>query len=174
MEFEQTAIPEVILVKPAEIKDHRGFFLESYHIEKFNIGGINCTFVQDNHAKSIKNTLRGLHFQVDEPQDKLVRCIKGKVYDVAVDIRENSLYKGNWIGVELSDENNNQLFIPSGFAHGYYVMSDYAEVVYKCSTLYNPNNDHGIRWDDPEIGIKWPSKSPILSEKDKQLPFINF
>ncbi|SVE48933.1 uncharacterized protein METZ01_LOCUS501787, partial [marine metagenome] len=146
MDFIQQSIPGVILIKPSLHFDGRGFFMETYHIEKYRMGGINCTFVQDNHAKSIKNTLRGLHFQTDEPQDKLVRCIKGKVYDVAVDIRKNSLYKGNWISVELSDENNNQLFIPSGFAHGYYVMSDYAEIVYKCSAIYNPNNDHGIRW----------------------------
>ena len=172
MEFLQTEIPDVILVKPSVIKDHRGFFMESYHIEKFSMGGIDCTFVQDNHAKSIQNTLRGLHFQVNFPQAKLLRCLKGKVFDVAVDIRKNSPYYGKWVGEELSEENKYQLFIPEGFAHGYYVLSETAEINYKCSEVYHPEDEQGFRWDDPEIGIEWPETEPILSRKDQLLPFL--
>ena len=172
MEFIQTEIPDVILVKPSVIKDHRGFFMESYHIEKFSMGGIDCTFVQDNHAKSIQNTLRGLHFQVNFPQAKLLRCLKGKVFDVAVDIRKNSPFYGKWVGEELSQENKYQLFIPEGFAHGYYVLSETAEITYKSSEVYHPEDEHGFRWDDPEIGIEWPETEPILSRKDQLLPFL--
>ena len=172
MEFIQTEIPDVILVKPSVIKDHRGFFMESYHIEKFSMGGIDCTFVQDNHAKSIQNTLRGLHFQVNFPQAKLLRCLKGKVFDVAVDLRKNSPFYGKWVGEELSEENKYQLFIPEGFAHGYYVLSETAEINYKCSEVYHPEDEQGFRWDDPEIGIEWPETEPILSRKDQLLPFL--
>jgi len=172
MEFIQTEIPDIILIKPNVIEDHRGFFMESYHIKKFNIGGINCTFVQDNHAKSVQNTLRGLHFQAQYPQAKLLRCLKGKVFDVAVDIRQDSPYFGKWVGKELSEENKYQLYIPEGFAHGYYVMSETAEIAYKCSEIYHPEDEQGIRWNDPEIAINWPGDNPILSEKDKALPMM--
>ncbi len=172
MEFIQTEIPDIILVKPNVIEDHRGFFMESYHIEKFKIGGINCTFVQDNHTKSVQNTLRGLHFQVQYPQAKLLRCLKGKVFDVAVDIRQDSPYFGKWVGEELSEENRYQLYIPEGFAHGYYVMSETAEIAYKCSEIYHPQDEQGLRWDDPDIAINWPGDNPILSEKDKVLPML--
>ena len=172
MEFIQTKISEVMLVKPDVIEDHRGFFMESYHIEKFTIGGIKCKFVQDNHAKSVKNTLRGLHFQINFPQAKLLRCLKGKVFDVAVDIRKDSSTYGKWVGEILSDENKHQLFISAGFAHGYYVMSETAEIAYKCSEIYHPEDEQGIRWDDPDIAIKWPGNSPVLSEKDKVLPLL--
>ena len=175
MEFKELSIPGVILVKPTIFEDHRGFFMESYHIDKFYSGGIKYKFVQDNHAKSLQNTLRGLHLQVHYPQAKLLRCLRGKVFDVAVDIRKNSPYYGQWIGEELSEDNKHQLFIPDGFAHGYYVMSEMAEIIYKCSAIYHPEDGHGIRWNDPEIGIKWPGDTPILSEKDKILPlFKNF
>ena len=169
MEFEQTGIPEVILVKPTVIEDHRGFFMESYHIEKFNIGGIDCPFVQDNHAKSVQNTLRGLHFQVKYPQAKLIRCLKGQVFDVAVDIRPDSPFFGKWMGEELSADNKYQLYIPEGFAHGYYVMSETAEIAYKCSEIYHPEDEQGIRWDDPIIGVQWPGLNPVLSDKDANL-----
>ena len=172
MDFEQTEIPEVILVKPTVIEDHRGFFMESYHIEKFNMGGIDCTFVQDNYAKSVQNTLRGLHFQVKYPQAKLLRCLKGKVFDVAVDIRPDSHSFGKWVGEELSEDNKYQLFIPQGFAHGYYVMSETAEIAYKCSEIYHPEDEQGILWDDPYIAIEWPVKNPYLSEKDQRLTML--
>ena len=169
MEFTQLSIPEVILIKPTVLQDHRGFFMESYHIDKFDEGGIKCRFVQDNHAKSLQNTLRGLHFQSQFPQSKLVRCINGKVFDVAVDIRHGSESYGQWVGEELSGENKLQLFIPEGFAHGYYVMSEIAEIEYKCSEIYHPKDDNGIKWDSPDIGIKWPCANPILSKKDANL-----
>jgi len=172
MEFIQTEIPDVILVKPNVIEDHRGFFMESYHFEKFKIGGIKSVFVQDNHAKSVQNTLRGLHFQVQYPQAKLLRCLKGKVFDVAVDIRQDSPYLGKWVGEELSEENRYQLYIPEGFAHGYYVMSETAEIAYKCSDVYHPEDELGIRWNDPGIAIEWPTLNPILSNKDAILPFL--
>ena len=172
MEFIQTKISEVILIKPAVIEDHRGFFMESYHIEKFTIGGIKCKFVQDNHAKSVQNTLRGLHFQVNFPQAKLLRCLKGKVFDVAVDIRKTSSTYGKWVGEILTDENKHQLFIPAGFAHGYYVMSETAEIAYKCSDIYHSEDEQGIHWDDPDISIEWPTLDPILSDKDANLPVL--
>jgi len=173
MDFEQTEIPEVILVKPTVIEDHRGYFMESYHIDKFNMSGIDCTFVQDNHVKSVQNILRGLHFQVKYPQAKLLRCLQGKVFDVAIDIRQDSPFFGKWVGEELSEDNKHQLFIPQGFAHGYYVMSETAEIAYKCSEIYHPEDEQGIRWDDPDIGIEWPHKNPILSKKDCQLNYLN-
>ena len=173
MEFIKTDIPDVILVKPTVIQDHRGYFMESYHIEKFKLGGIDCTFVQDNHAKSVQSTLRGLHFQVKYPQAKLLSCLKGKVFDVAVDIRQDSPFFGKWVGFELSEENKYQLFIPQGFAHGYYVMSETAEITYKCSEIYHPEDEQGIRWDDPEIGIEWPGTDPLLSNRDHNLCYLN-
>ncbi len=169
MEFIQTEIPDVILIKPKVIKDNRGFFMESYHEDKFYSGGIKCKFVQDNHAKSYHNTLRGLHYQIQFPQAKLLRCLKGKVFDVAVDIRKDSPTFGNWVGKELSQDNKYQLFIPKGFAHGYYVMSKTAEITYKCSDIYHPEDEEGIIWNDTDIGIQWPSKNPILSNKDTKL-----
>ena len=173
MKFIQTEIPDVILVKPTVIEDHRGFFMELYHIEKFNLGGIDCNFVQDNYVKSVQKTLRGLHFQVQYPQAKLLHCLKGKVFDAAVDIRKDSPYFGKWVGVELSEDNKYQLFIPQGFAHGYYVMSEIAEIAYKCSDIYHPEDEQGIRWDDPDIGIEWPATKPVLSDKDIKLPTLH-
>ena len=170
MEFIQTKIPDVILIKPNVFEDQRGFFMESYHVEKFKLAGIDSIFVQDNHAKSVKDTLRGLHFQVNFPQAKLLRCLKGKVFDVAVDLRKDSPYYRQWVGEELSDNNKCQLFIPAGFAHGYYVLSETAEITYKCSEIYHPEDEQGLRWDDPDIAIDWPGIDPILSEKDRQLP----
>ena len=172
MEFIQTKIPDVILIKPNVFEDQRGFFMESYHVEKFKLAGIDSTFVQDNHAKSVKDTLRGLHFQVNFPQAKLLRCLKGKVFDVAVDLRKDSTYYGQWVGEELSEDNKCQLFMPAGFAHGYYVLSETAEITYKCSEIYHPQDVHGLRWNDPDIDINWPGDNPILSEKDKVLPML--
>ena len=171
MEFIQLSIPDIILIKPTIFEDHRGFFMESYHIDKFNSGGIKCNFVQDNHVLSVYNTLRGLHFQVKYPQAKLLRCLKGKVFDVAVDIRQDSPSYGQWVGEELSEDNKYQLFIPEGFAHGYYVMSETAEIVYKCSKHYHPEDEQGIRWNDSDIAIEWPTTDPILSDRDSKLSY---
>ena len=173
MEFIQTELPEVIIVKPTIFTDHRGFFMESYHIDKYTKGGISCKFVQDNHAKSVKNSLRGLHFQLNHPQGKLLRCLQGRIFDVAVDIRDDSSNYGKWVGVELSCKNKYQLFIPPGFAHGYCVLSQTAEIAYKCSEIYHPEDDRGIIWNDPEVDIKWPIVNPILSDKDKSLPLLS-
>ena len=170
MEFIQLSIPDIILIKPTVFKDHRGFFMESYHIDKFNSGGIKCNFVQDNHAKSVQNTLRGLHFQLLYPQAKLLRCLNGEVFDVAVDIRRDSPTYRQWVGEILSEENKYQLFIPEGFAHGYYVMSTTAEISYKCSTIYHPEDEQGIIWNDRTIGVSWPGENPLLSAKDQSLP----
>ena len=170
MEFIQTKIPDVIIIKPKVIEDQRGYFMESYHLEKFKLAGIDSIFVQDNHAKSVQNTLRGLHFQIKYPQAKLLRCLKGKVFDVAVDLRKDSPYYGQWVSEELSKNNKFQLFIPAGFAHGYYVLSETSEIIYKCSEIYHSEDQHGIQWDDPDIAIDWPGIDPILSEKDRQLP----
>ena len=175
-EFLKTEIPEVMIVKPKVFGDRRGFFMESYKKSEFERAGIPTNFVQDNHSKSIKNVLRGLHFQ-KEPygQGKLVRCIKGKIFDVAVDIRENSSTFKKWVGVELSEENKLMLWIPRGFAHGFLTLTEDAEIIYKVSdNEYAPDYEASIRWNDPEIGISWPlfGKEPILSEKDMEAPFL--
>ena len=157
------------VITPTVYEDSRGYFMETYHQKDFLEAGIDVTFVQDNQSASSKNVLRGLHFQINYPQDKLVRVVNGRVYDVAVDLREGSSTFGKWFGVELSAENKKQFFIPKGFAHGFYVMSDYAEFTYKCSDFYHPNDEGGIRFDDPDIGIEWPFEDVnalIMSEKD--------
>ena len=172
MEFIKTKIKDVVIIKPTFFKDDRGMFMEVYQFEKFKKGGINVTFVQDNYVKSLKNTLRGMHYQEKYPQAKLLRCTKGKIFDVAIDIREESPYYKQWVGVELSADNMYQLYIPTGFAHGYYVMSDNAEITYKCSELYHPKYEKIIRWDDPSINIEWPTRNPLLSEKDSKAFYI--
>ena len=172
MEFIQTDIPEVIIVKPTVIQDYRGYFMESYHLEKYKQGGIASIFVQDNYARSIHNTLRGMHFQLKFPQAKLLQCMKGKIFDVAVDIRKDSPYFCKWVSQELTEDNKLQMYIPEGFAHGYYAMSESVEIVYKCSELHHPEDEQGILWNDPSIGIEWPSRDPILSDKDQKLPTL--
>jgi dTDP-4-dehydrorhamnose 3,5-epimerase len=172
MKFNPTEIPAVILVEPDVFKDARGFFLESYHEEKYRAGGIQAAFVQDNHSCSVKATLRGLHAQRRHPQGKLVRVIKGEVFDVAVDIRPNSPTFKRWISATLSAENFRQLYIPPGFAHGFCVLSETAEFEYKCTDFYRRDDELAIRWDDPEIGIVWPVKNPILSDKDRGAPLL--
>ena len=170
MEFIITKIPDVVLVKPKVYGDHRGFFMETYHEQRFRQAGIQGPFVQDNHSGSQKNTLRGLHYQIRHPQGKLLRVIAGEVFDVAVDIRRSSETFGSWVGVTLSAENKNQLWVPPGFAHGFYVQSNWAEVIYKVTDIYAPEWERTIAWNDPEIGIRWPVPSGeevMLSEKDR-------
>ena len=174
-EFIETEIPEVILVKPKVFTDTRGFFMETYKKSDFKKVGIDTDFVQDNHSKSVKGVLRGLHYQLEpRAQGKLVRCIRGKIFDVAVDIRKGSPTFGKWVGVELSEENKLMLWIPKGFAHGFLTLSDEAEIVYKVSgSEYSPEHDRCIRWNDPDINIKWPlNGEPILSEKDRLAPTL--
>ena len=168
MIFIQTEIPDVVLVKPTLIEDDRGFFMESYQIEKFKLGGINCTFVQDNYVKSAGNTLRGLHFQWDPPMGKLMRVTVGKAFLVAVDIRKKSPTLGRWFGLELSEDIKKQVWAPAGFARGFCVLSDFAEIQYLCTGTYNADCESGISWNDPDIGILWPIMEPIISEKDKK------
>ena len=172
MQFIPTKIPDVILVEVTKFGDHRGFFMETYHAEKFSAAGISATFIQDNHASSQKNILRGLHYQLKFPQGKLIRCIQGEILDIVVDIRRSSSTFGEWVGEILSSENAKQLYVPPGFAHGYVVRSEQAEVEYKCTELYHPEDEYGILWNDPEIDIEWGIESPILSEKDKQQPLL--
>ena len=162
MRFVPTAIPDVILVEPDVYKDDRGFFLETYHEKKYAAGGIPGPFVQDNHSRSVQGTLRGLHAQIRHPQGKLVRAVEGEMFDVAVDIRRQSPTFGRWVGVRLSGENFRQLYVPPGFAHGFCVVSAQVHVEYKCTAFYDPADEISIAWDDPEIGIQWPMKDPIV------------
>lgn len=169
MRFLPSEIPEVLLIEPQVFGDSRGFFMETWHAEKFAGAGLDLDFVQDNHSMSVQGTLRGLHYQIRKPQGKLVRVISGKVFDVAVDLRKSSPFFGRWVGEILSVENKKMLWVPPGFAHGFYVLSPEAEFVYKCTELYAPEHERCIRWDDPELGIVWPllaQGAPLLSAKD--------
>ena len=170
MRFLPRQIPEVILVEPKVHRDDRGFFLETYHQRKFADGGLNVEFVQDNHSRSIRGTLRGLHAQLRRPQGKLVRAVLGEIFDVAVDIRPGSSTFGRWVGEVLSEENFHQLYVPPGFAHGFCVLSETAHVLYKCTELYDPKDEIVIAWNDPEIGIDWPVEGPLLSPRDLAAP----
>ncbi len=170
MKVTSTKLAGVLLVEPDVFEDDRGFFLESYHRTKFREQGITVDFVQDNHSKSSRGVLRGLHYQIQKGQDKLVRVVQGEVFDVAVDIRKGSSTFGQWVGYTLSAANKRQLFVPVGMAHGFCVISETAEFVYKCSDFYNPGDEGGLVWNDPEVGIDWPVKDPTLSEKDKAYP----
>jgi len=168
MNIQKTAIPEVLLIKPEIYEDGRGFFIETYHTEKFTRLGIPA-FVQDNHSRSREGVLRGLHYQIQHAQGKLVRVVHGKVFDVVVDIRKSSKSFGKWVGQILSSENNLQLWVPPGFAHGYFVLSDTADFLYKTTDYYSPEYERTILWNDSDLSIKWPfpkDKTPIVSNKD--------
>jgi dTDP-4-dehydrorhamnose 3,5-epimerase len=167
-----TKLDGVLVLEPRVHKDERGFFLESYSARTFEQRGIDTHFVQDNHSRSVKGTLRGLHYQVNQGQVKLVRVLSGTIFDVAVDVRWGSPTFGQWVGQELSAENFLQLYIPVGFAHGFCVLSDAADVAYKCSSYYAPADERGIAWNDPTIGIDWPVSDPILSARDQQQPTL--
>jgi len=163
----QTAIPEVLLIEPNVIGDARGFFLESYNKKTLESVGITAEFVQDNHSRSVQDVLRGLHYQIRQPQGKLVRVIAGEVFDVAVDLRKSSSTFGKWVGVTLSADNKRMLWIPPGFAHGFYVTSEIAEVLYKTTDYYAPECERSLIWNDPGLAIDWPLKNrPVLSSKD--------
>jgi dTDP-4-dehydrorhamnose 3,5-epimerase len=170
--FIKTSIEGVFIIEPTVFGDERGYFMETYHQKEFKEAGIDVTFVQDNQSKSKKGVLRGLHFQKTNPQGKLVRVIKGDVFDVAVDLRKDSSTYGKWEGVKLSEENKKQFYVPEGFAHGFLVLSDEAEFTYKCTNFYDADDESGILWNDTDINIKWPTEDieeVILSDKDKQL-----
>ncbi len=166
MKFLPTALPGVIIVEPDVYRDTRGFFLETYHAVKYRQAGITAAFVQDNHSRSTRDTVRGLHAQRRHPQGKLVRVLYGEVFDVAVDIRRGSPTFLQWGGVNLSAENARQCYIPPGFAHGFCVLSESAEIEYKCTDFYDPTDELRILWNDPAIGVAWPVRTAILSEKD--------
>ena len=170
MQIVQTAIPDVLILEPKVFGDDRGFFFESFNQQTFqNLTGIKSNFVQDNHSKSAANVLRGLHYQIEQAQGKLVRVTSGEVFDVVVDIRRQSATFGKWVGALLSAENKRQMWIPPGFAHGFVVLKDNTEFLYKTTDYYAPQYERCIRWDDPAIGIEWPvSQPPILSVKDQQ------
>ena len=179
--FTTTSIEGVILVDTKAFGDRRGYFIETYKRPDFVAGGIDCEFVQDNQSSSTRGVLRGMHFQKEHPQAKLVRVVRGAVFDVCVDLRKNSPTWGKWEGVVLSENNRRQFFIPRGFAHGFLVLSDVAEFIYKCDDVYHPNDEGGIMWNDPSIGIEWPplegdsvfdQAKLVLSEKDKVHPML--
>jgi dTDP-4-dehydrorhamnose 3,5-epimerase len=170
MKFLPTALPEVVLVEPDVFRDDRGFFLETYQKLKYGGAGLPEEFVQDNHSFSIRGTLRGLHSQIRRPQGKLIRAVLGEIFDVAVDIRPGSPTFGRWVGEVLSGENYRQLYVPPGFAHGFCVMSESAHVLYKCTTFYEKEDEIALLWNDPAIGISWPTETPLLSPRDLAAP----
>jgi dTDP-4-dehydrorhamnose 3,5-epimerase len=173
--FTKTPIEGLVVIEPKVFGDSRGYFMETYNNEDFKKAGLDMTFVQDNQSKSRKGVLRGLHFQTKHPQGKLVRVISGEVFDVAVDLRKGSETYGKWYGVHLTAENKKQFYVPEGFAHGFLVLSEEAEFVYKCTDFYNPQYESGILWNDPDVGINWPLEGideVLLSEKDKKLVTI--
>ena len=172
MNFTETHLPGVILIEPRVFGDSRGFFMETYNAAKFRELGIDATFVQDNHSRSARGVVRGLHFQEPNAQGKLVRCPRGSLFDVAVDVRRGSPSFGKWVGIELSEENKRMLWVPPGFAHGFCALTDDAELVYKTTEIYRPEFDRAILWNDPEIGIEWPITDPSLSAKDTAAPLL--
>jgi len=168
----ETEIPDLVLLEAKAHGDERGFLLESFRANSWRELGVDCEFVQDNHSRSGRGILRGLHFQTSPGQAKLVRCVRGAIWDVVVDLRRDSPTYRRWEGVELSDSNHRQLFAPVGFAHGFCVLSEVADVAYKLSSYYDPETEAGIRWDDPEISVQWPVEDPQLSERDAQAPTL--
>ncbi|MGE0083129.1 MAG: dTDP-4-dehydrorhamnose 3,5-epimerase [Desulfococcaceae bacterium] len=168
-----TSLDGVLIVEPGVFKDPRGFFMETFQENRYRKSGIDRHFVQDNLSFSVRDTLRGLHFQIRNPQAKVVQAVSGEIFDVAVDIRPGSLTFGKWTGVILSDQNHRQLFIPEGFAHGFCVLSETAHFLYKCSDFYAADDEGGILWSDPDIGIEWPVDFPIISEKDSRYPCLS-
>ena len=172
MKIIETALPGVLIIEPAVFADERGFFLESFQAERYREAGMDMAFVQDNHSRSRKGVLRGLHFQRRHPQGKLVRASRGSIFDVAADIDPASPTFGQHVGVTLSDENHRQMWIPPGYAHGFCVLSEVADFEYKCTDLYYPNDEGGVLWSDPDLNIQWPLSDPLLSAKDLALPSL--
>ena len=175
MKFVPTDLPDVIRIEPTVHGDERGFFMETWQARRFHEAGIDGEFVQDNVSHSSKGTLRGLHYQIEHSQGKLVRVVQGEVFDVAVDLTKSSPHYGQWVGEVLSAENKHQLWVPPGYGHGFLVLSDTAEFEYKCTEYYAPEFERAIRWDDPDLGIEWPlldGKQPVLSSKDAGAPFF--
>jgi len=172
MKITTTLLEGLLIIEPQVFEDERGYFLETHHCRRFQSVNIDCTFVQDNLSFSRKNILRGLHFQKTKPQAKLVQAVSGEIFDVGVDLRPESATFGKWSGIILSEQNKRQLFIPAGFAHGFCVLSQSAHVAYKCSDYYDPADEDGLLWSDPDIAIDWPVKDPILSAKDRRFGYL--
>lgn len=173
MKIVKTSLSDCVIIEPKVYDDDRGFFLETFQVKRYaELANISLPFVQDNHSRSSKNVLRGLHFQKTKPQGKLVRVLSGKVYDVAVDLRKNSSTFGQWEAVILTEQNKKQFWIPPGFAHGFLVLSDFADFEYKCTDYYDPSDEGSLLWNDPSLNIPWPTTSPILSSKDSEASFI--
>jgi len=172
MRILKTSLPGVVIIEPRIFEDKRGFFTETYHRDRYMDVGINEIFVQDNLSHSIHGILRGLHYQLRHSQAKLIQVVRGAIFDVSVDIRQGSPCFSQWIGVHVSDENKRQVFLPKGFAHGFCVLSEEADVIYKCSDFYAPDDEEGILWSDPDIGIDWPITDPLLSDKDSNYPCL--
>lgn len=168
MNLVQTPLDGVLVLEPRVFRDERGFFLETFNAGRLSDTPLDTEFLQDNHSRSTAGVVRGLHYQLEKPQGKLVHVARGRIFDVAVDIRRGSPTFAKWFGIELSDENLRSLWIPPGFAHGFCVLSDVADVIYKCTSLYDSADDRGVVWNDPQIGIKWPGSEPIVSVKDKK------
>ena len=173
IKFNTTSLPGVILIEPQVFEDPRGFFMETFHKKKYAVEGIDRVFVQDNHSHSKRGTIRGLHYQLGHAQGKLIYVVAGEVFDVAVDIRCGAPTFGKWSGTYISAENKRQLYIPEGFAHGFSVLSETADVIYKCTDFYTPGDEYGIFWADPTIDIDWKIESPVLSKKDSQNPELS-
>jgi len=172
MKILPSSLPEILIIEPAVFQDERGFFMETYQQRRYTEAGVESIFVQDNLSRSVGGTLRGLHYQVKHAQAKLIQVIEGTIFDVALDIRRGSPYFGQWTSVHLSDENKRQLFLPEGFAHGFCVLSAFAQVVYKCTDFYAAEDEGGVLWSDPTLAIAWPISEPLLSEKDSLLPCL--
>ncbi len=173
MNVAQTLLPGVLVLEPKVFRDERGFFLETYRADRLEAVGITDRFVQANQSRSMRNTLRGLHWQWRRPQAKLVRVVNGAIYDAVVDVRRDSPTFGRWCGVELSAENFQQLYVPVGYAHGFCVLSDAADVEYLCSDYYDPAGEAGLLWNDPHVGIEWPTRGPVISKKDSRNPHLS-
>jgi dTDP-4-dehydrorhamnose 3,5-epimerase len=169
----ETKLEGLVLLEPEAHGDERGFLVETFRADDWAEAGVELEFVQENHSRSVKNTLRGIHFQTSPGQAKLVRSVRGAIWDVAVDLRKDSPTFGQWEGCELSDSDHRQLLVPVGFGHGFCVLSDIADVTYKLSSYYDPETETGIAWDDPEVGIEWPVSEPLLSERDKTAPKLS-
>ena len=172
MKILPSSLPEILIIEPSVFQDERGSFMETYQQRRYTEAGIESVFVQDNLSYSVRGTLRGLHYQVKHPQAKLIQVIEGTIFDVALDIRRGSPSFGQWTSVHLSAENKRQVFLPQGFAHGFCVLSDTAQVVYKCTDYYAAEDEGGVLWSDPTLAIAWPISKPLLSEKDSQLPYL--
>jgi dTDP-4-dehydrorhamnose 3,5-epimerase len=172
MHVEQTQLSGLLLIEPHSFRDERGFFLESFQVERYRDHGIADALVQDNHSRSKKGVLRGMHFQVRKPQAQIITVMRGRVFDVAVDLRSDSATFGRWHGVELSDEGPRQIYMAPGFAHGFCVLSDFADLHYKVSEIYDDGDEGGIAWNDPQIGIRWPIDNPVISSRDRSYPLL--